>query len=92
MRCLSNSPNKQVAQGSNGGCGELATVAEAFAVELDCDRLIVEVEDFELSARNANNVSFLYKKNRLKWTPHHLLDRPATLHWTSRLSTAGQCN
>jgi len=49
MRCLSNSPNKQVAHGSNGGCG-LATVAEAFAVELDCDRLSVEVEDFELSA------------------------------------------
>lgn len=49
MRCLSSKPNRQVAQGSNWGCGELAAVAEALGVELDCDRFRVDVEDFELS-------------------------------------------
>lgn len=53
-RCRSSSPKRQVAQGSNCGCGELAAeaaAAAAAAVELDCDKFSVEVDDLELSAR-----------------------------------------
>lgn len=49
-RWRSNKPNKQLAQGSKGGCGQLAVAAAAAAVELDCDKFSVEVEDLELSA------------------------------------------
>jgi len=69
--CRSSNPNKQVAQGSNGSCGELAAVAEAFGVELDCERLSVDVEDFELSVkRSIKRFMFLYSfKNGIKQLP-----------------------
>lgn len=48
-RWRSSRPNRQIAQGSMGGCGEVAVAAAAAACELDCERFSVDVEDFELS-------------------------------------------